>query len=216
MGVVIQFWGDAIQPGDKPVFIFPLIQGYLKGQTRDPTNTANNLVSSLSGIVLTGSDSAGSVNLDQVGNAANTEAGLIVGPPHEDPSTGQVANLTVQTSKNGKALQNGVGVLAEIGASGIYSYTLDSTETQEPGSLLVAVEPINPKAITDVYIYPAFLNCRIMKPGIPITKVTRESILEALTGPNSPFSNLENYINQAIRDLLGNQMTTKPTFRRDS
>jgi len=209
VSTIVQFWGDSITPGDKPVFIFPIVANYTSLQTRDPTNTLDNFVSTLE---LTGSDIDGAVSLE----GTDSESGYVVGGPQETAVGGQLGNLGVRVSSNGKALKAGLGVLGEISA-GIYSYTLDSTETQEPGSLLIIVKPSNPTAITDSFICSTYLNCRITKPGIPLARTTPQSIVEAITsGPNSPLSQFENYVNQALNNILGNQMTTKPTFRKDS
>ena len=230
MSTITMSWGDEIQPGDKPTFMFPIVANYTNLETRSDdllspdTTWWSGFVGGLGPyglipdpIVMSGASLIGEA-LTQVGLAGWGATGRMVGGPQETAVGGQLGNLNVKTSLNGKALKAGVGILAEI-SNGIYSYKLDSSETQEPGSLLIIISPSNPSAITDSFICSTYLNCRITKPGIPLARVTKESLTEAFTGGTnpgvSPLQQFEQYVNQVVNNILGNQMATKPTFRKD-
>ena len=164
----IIFCGDSIDQGSKPTFIFPLLASSLHVDLtmRDPFNLINDLVLTESGFIsatfpatgtgihLTGTDSAGVVDVAdyptslaglnmRYRRAGTLEGRAICDPiPTEEAIAGQLANLGVKYSQGGNALIPAIGVLAEIG-EGLYKYTLDSTETQQPGTNLIRIQPVN-------------------------------------------------------------------------
>ncbi len=198
MSTIAHSYGDNIQPGDEPVFLFPVIENYI---------TLNG-ISTWTGTVY---NPEGGVT-----NAVDTET--ILGSLQESAQSGQLGNLNVYTSLNGGPLIAGRGVLAEVGG-GVYSYRVDSTETSQPGSLIVVIRPITPATVSGGWLCDVYINCRIMKPGLPIVRVTPESIQQAFTGGAqsglTPLEQFEQYVNQVVNNILGNQMATKPTFRKD-
>ncbi len=198
MSTIAHSYGDNIQPGDEPVFLFPVIENYI------------TLISAGTVIGNTVVDGASS----GYASLADTELGSL----QESAQSGQLGNLNVHTSLNGGPLIAGKGVLAEVGG-GVYSYKADSSETSQPGSLIVVIRPTIPATGFGGWLCDVFINCRIMKPGLPIVKVTPESITNAFTGGTqsglTPLQQFEQYVNQVVNNILGNQMATKPTFRKD-
>lgn len=231
MTTPILHWGDEIEPGSKPTFIFPmLVQSLHVDLTlRDPTNTISDLIMSGhisatipftgTGIHLVGTDSFGVVDVsdspptgDIDMSLLGTISGRAVGDPipTEQGIAGQISNLTISFSKDGASLIPGIGVLAEIGG-GLYKYTLDTTETQQPGSALIRVSPNNPIS-GNGWINTSYLTYRITKPGIPITQPAPGST--TIIDPQT-LNDLKKFLSQQTSTIL-NAMQTKPTFRRDA
>lgn len=223
MTTPIIFWGDSIDQGSKPTFIFPLLAQslHIDLTAEDPFGLTPDLL--LSGFVVGnqtvvadgagGSDGVATISGDPLGATPARISGQFIGDPipTEQAVAGQLANLGVKYSQGGNALIPAIGVLAEIG-TGLYKYTLDSTETQQPGSNLIRVQPINPLAIANNWITDVYLTYRVAKPGIPITQPAPGST--TIIDPTS-LTDLKNFIMQQTGTVL-NAMQTKPTFRRDS
>lgn len=241
MTTPILHWGDEIEPGSKPTFIFPmLIQSLHVDLTmKDPTGTISDLILSESGFIsatfpatgtgihligsvaiaageggpLDAADYAGSLTgINMRYSGVGTISGRAIGDPipTEQAIGGQLANLTVGFSKDGAGLIPGIGVLAEIGG-GLYKYTLDTTETQQPGSGLIRITPNNPIS-GNGWINTTYLTYRITKPGIPITQPAPGST--TIIDPQT-LNELKKFLQQQTSTIL-NAMQTKPTFKRDA
>lgn len=219
MTTPIMFWGDAIDQGSKPTFIFPLLASSLHVDltTEDPLNLTPFLF--LNGFVVGnvvidgGSSGEAVISGDPTGASPARIQGQLIGDPipTEQAIAGQLANLGVKYSQGGNALIPGIGTLAEI-SDGLYKYTLDSTETQQPGSNLIRIQPINALAVPNAWLTDIYLNYRVAKPGPPITKPIPGTT--TIIDPQS-MTQLQNYIQEAMNTIL-NAMQTKPTLRRDS
>lgn len=221
--LITQFWGDQIAPGSKPVLIFPVVANRV--QANDQQNV--NLTSTYTGTVHcdttveSGTDTETGTAIGTIGAIAPNLTG-VDGYISDVPVAGQLANLNVKVSLDGKPFVVGAGVLSEI-ANGYYKYILDSTETQEPatanasdmGAVLIRIYPTNPLAVANFYIHEVAINLRVRPPGIPLVQLSPSQAL-TLSSVFQPITDdLKNYVNKALRDLLGNQLTDKPTFRKD-
>lgn len=203
------FYGDQIAIGSQPVLVFPItVSTIILASTESGT-----LAGTLSGVE--GSEAI-------AGTFTGTDAST--GWQAEAPRAGLLANLTVNVSKDGLPFTVGAGVLAEIG-NGYYSYIPDPTETNRPptpdssntGAVLVRVFPTAQTLIagSSTYIHETSITFRLKPPGTPLARLApgqQQTVSELL----QPIVNsINNFTQQAIRDLLGNQMTNKPTFRKD-
>lgn len=235
MGVNILWWGENIRPGSQPVLIFPMIQTQLLAAiTLDSTINSTTIEGLTEGTAIwdaTTDQESGvppSSNINSPGFNPVTGGGHgLIGTLEESLAGGQLSNLTVHVSKDGAAGVPGVGVLSAVGGGGLYSYVPDPTETNNPptqqssnkGSVYIRVFPTNPTINTNYYILETHLHFRVGISGLEQVKVAPNDsgVQQAFqkNDPNNPFNDLKNYIQQALRDLLGNQMTTKPTFTRD-
>lgn len=214
MPITTVSWGDSVVPASQPHFVFPIVSNQVE--------EAVYLTSTIAGTVID-TEGTGVLAATDIESGTPSDLTAIIAPGGTQgvvkniPIAGQLANLAVQVSINGAAFAVGTGVLSEISA-GYYKYIPAATETQTPGPVTVRVHPITPIVATNIYIEETCLTFTVVKPGFPIVNVNPNSpgLMEALnTGPNSPVTNLENFIRQALRDLLGNQMTNKPTFTKN-
>lgn len=245
MPITIVNYGDTISPGSQPVLVFPIVANQILAAINLVSTWSNLLgtgteAGSYSG-VCTGPEGtedcsgtyAGTISIsgtdddigtpDAAANITNPGAGAgLRGYQNNKPIAGQLANLAAFVSKDGGALVAGTGALSEI-SDGYYKYVPSTTETDNPptpdssntGTIVVRVRPTNPLAVADFYIEETMINLRLKPPGHP------QAILSPASGGtfqeliNPTVDDLKAFIRSALRDLLGNQMVNKPTFRKD-
>lgn len=237
MSITIVNYGDSIAPGSQPVLVFPIVANQILAAI-DLISTITGTIAS-TGFSFTESDGvtgSGIIDATTV-TATDTEDGTpvganitnpgpgghgLVGYQANKPIAGQLANLAAFVSKDGGAFAAGVGTLTEI-ANGYYRYIPSTTETDNPptpdssntGTVVVRIRPTDPIAVANFYIEETLVNFRLRAPGKP------QVILSPASGPTflellqPTTDDLKNFIRMALRDLLGNQMTNKPTFRKD-
>ena len=220
------FWGEWIVPGSQPVLVFPITHNRIKANVNldvelNSSGSGSGGISCESGTQdFTFSDSESGTAIGTIGNAFGHFG--VDGYMIDTPISGQLGNLQVNVSKDGGPFVAGAGVLAEIG-NGYYSYIPATTETEQAGqwlssntgALFIRVNPIDPLTDSDFYIQETAIYCRIKPTGnIPVNiPPNNAASFTELLQPQT--DELKAFIQSAIRDLLGNQLTTKPTLRRD-
>lgn len=236
--MIIQLtYPDTITPGSQPVLVFPIVRAQIQ--------LAADLSSTIANTTITGSTEGALTWLatsdDETGTPAGPPDALstltaitvlsghgIIGFDQCEPITGQTSNLTATLSTDGGSFAACTGTLSEIGTTGYYKYIPAITETATPslqqssntGLLVFRFKPTNPRALaaTNTWIYESALYVRVRPVGLPLVNVSPGGAnqFEAggpIMGPI--VTDLKNFIRAALRDLLGNQLTTKPTFRKD-
>ena len=221
MSICTLWWGEWINPGSQPVLMFPIVANSFQASI--------SLISTEEGFISLTEDSGtyAGTNQAQGGFSGIELPGQgIQGFIQNQPIAGQLGNLGVQISHDGSGLATGVGTLNEVGA-GIYSYQLSNTETinqptwqsSNKGSIYVRIYPFDALSLSNQYIEETHIYCRLKPSTLMTVKVAPndKGVLQALSQPDpqNPLIQLQNYFQQGLRDLLGNQMTTKPTFTRD-